>query len=1613
MSDEVEGLRVKLAYEDAGTSKQIKALQNNIKTAASEFKLAGAGVKNFGSTLDGLKAKQTYLNTAISNQSSILGKYKSAIEETKTKLSEQTRKQEELIQKVKEAKSAYTESANNIGKDAEATKKLKEEYEKLEQKLSRTNASIRSSSNALNTYRQRANNTEAAIRELEVELTDTNNRIATQTSKWYELSTACQTAAQGLSTAGKTMKSVGSTMTTKVTMPTLVVGGAAISAASNFEEQMDRVLAISGATTEEFKELTDKAKEMGANTKYTATEAGQAMEYMAMAGWKADQMLAGLDGIMNLAAASGEELGLVSDIVTDAMTAFGMSAEEAGHFADVLAAAATNSNTNVEMLGESFKYAAPLAGAFKMNVEDTALVLGLMANAGVKSSQSGTALRTLFTKLSDDIVITKENGEELVVKTQNADGTMRNLKGIIEDLRNAFNGMSESEKNAINDDLIRKAKELNVSLTDDNGAAKSQMQLYADVTEAINNATSSIEGLTDAEKVQQAEAISSKFAMSGVLALINASEEDYNKLANAVYNCNGAAEKMADTMIDNLKGDWTLLKSQLEGVSIQLGDVMIPMFRDAIDNFSEWITKFSELDQETQRNIVKFTLLAAALGPVLKIGGSALNLASEAIGIVGKVSKKISETSVAIKTTRSVTKALTTTFGTFNLALGGVGLAIGAVCAALLIWKSHCDKVKEANEKMLESARQYRDSANELEKLIEKYKQINELSDDDTTKREQLREVQSELIKAYDIEASSIDLVNGKYEEQIELLREAKQAKEAKSEQAFRQNLHDTEINLNEVMGKRIFDTDYWDNAIKYDNAIKDIIKDYGDVIKIDERYTTSGTFMFNTDNPEEYLEVLNRLILRLQDYGIYSGGLYDRLKKQYNNLSESLEKYSEAQKEAFTPKYEEMLSPVLKNLNLEDATEYTEEQIEKIRAILLSQLRNSDVEFQKFVNNMIGLLPKAGKVIKDNLINNMDKSTESIEALEEALSNIEDRSKECEDAVKDFASDLKTLDSAIEKVREGGELSGEEIVNLTDKYSDLEVKIDETTGARYIELEALEKLRGELPNLSKAQIETERERTQATITEAKKRMQVYMSEQQYLQGLVKYNSDTNEIDWGNIPDNIRDDILSSNPQAREQYSNALTERQKIIELQEASQKALDQFEKNLSNIDTISSTKGKNASSSKEKEESELDKAIEAFEKRVKLGNVQLNEEMSQLEEIKNKYAESAEERQKIDEYIYNNYLSVIERKRELNKISTSEEIKLYEQGIESYASTEYQKVELSKKALDLKVSTSKEWIETEKYYNRLSLEDELAAYKRIKEYVKDNAEYKKEMSKEIYRVEKELLEQQKNAAKEKAEANIKAAQEEYEKKCELIDSELEKRLSAYNKELEALEDKKKSEEDAEKAKKYEDTLSDLRDQMNGARTQDEFLKLKEQYDSTLSDQKSFTRDQEVNAAKEAINKKIKAAQNEASAAKKIEEQKFNNFKSIQEKIAEEAGKAESSITSNLAEEIKKRGTLFTTGLTTMLSFINSMVPQFQAANSQIMSASKGINYATVTQNLQNASAGITHTTNNTTTNNTQNLNLNTIVQALSGAPGNNAIRVTQDLMAAAIKAKSRAKGK
>lgn len=426
---------------------------------------------------------------------------------------------------------------------------------------------------------------------------------------------------------GEGAQSVGKNMS-KGSVAIVGLGAAAVKTTADFESSMSNVAAISGATGDDLEVLKSKAREMGSQTKFSATEAGDAFGYMAMAGWKTSDMIDGIAGIMNLAAASGEDLATTSDIVTDALTAFGLTASDSGHFADVLAAASSNANTNVSMMGETFKYAAPIAGALGFSVEDTAEAIGLMANSGIKASQAGTSLRRIMTALAGEVAFEGETLGEVTIATTNADGSMRNLSDILSDCRAAFSQLSESEQSSA------------------------------------------------------AGALVGTEAMTGFLALMNAAPSDIDKLSSAIADCDGTAENMAVTMQDNLNGQLTTLKSLLQELAISIGEVIMPYISRIVEGMKGVVTQLNSMSESHRQLIVTIALVVAALGPALIVFGKIATDVSAIIGLVAKIIPMVTGLIGIITGTSGAAAGLS---GVLAVLTGPVGLVIAAVTALIAI----------------------------------------------------------------------------------------------------------------------------------------------------------------------------------------------------------------------------------------------------------------------------------------------------------------------------------------------------------------------------------------------------------------------------------------------------------------------------------------------------------------------------------------------------------------------------------------------------------------------------------------------------------------------------------------------------------------------------------------------------------------------------------------------------------------------------------------------------------------------------------------------------------------------------------------------------------------
>ena len=512
--------------------------------------------------------------------------------EFKRQITEINQSQKTLKSEMNAVSSAWDKSTSAEKKNAEIKKNLaqqielqKQKVESLRSALEQVEAKYGENSREAESWREKLNNATAELNQMETALKNLPSEI--------------QQFGESMKTAGEKVGKLADAVM-PISAAVAAVGAASVKMTADFDSSMSKVAAISGATGADFDALRAKAREMGAETKFSAQEAADAFTYMAMAGWKTEDMMQGIDGIMALSAADGLDLAATSDIVTDALTALGMGAQDAGHFADVLAAASTNANTNVEMMGETFKYAAPLAGSLGFACEDLAVATGLMANAGIKGSQAGTALRGWLTRLAKP---TKDSATAMA--------------------------------------------KLGLSLTDEAGNMKSLMQIIEETRDAFD-------GLSEAEAAQYAAMLAGQNGMSGFLAIVNASESDLKKLANATKNADGTAKKMAETMQNNLNGQLTILKSQLSEAGISIGDILVPKIREMLSHVQNAVDWFNHLSDAQKEQIVSMGMMVAATGPALKALEGFLKVGGGAVESIGGMAKTVAE-------------------------LGGVGNALNAV----------------------------------------------------------------------------------------------------------------------------------------------------------------------------------------------------------------------------------------------------------------------------------------------------------------------------------------------------------------------------------------------------------------------------------------------------------------------------------------------------------------------------------------------------------------------------------------------------------------------------------------------------------------------------------------------------------------------------------------------------------------------------------------------------------------------------------------------------------------------------------------------------------------------------------------------------------------------
>ena len=773
----------------------------------------------FSGTFSKAQAEFSRLGKEIQELQKIQGnissyqKQQRAIEATRSRL-ESLQKQHDLLQK-------------EISETNGSTAALEREKVKLEQR-------IKDTAEALDRQTQKLQSTEAKLKEAGVDTANLAQKDAELTAKIKELQSEQDKAADSAANFGARATQAFDAVAQSALTSQIVDGLGEIKdafmdcveGAGSFEEAMSTVEALSQANAQDMAALAAEAKELGATTKFTAKESADAMGYMAMAGWDATDMLQGMDGVLQLAAASGEDLAMVSDIVTDSLSAFGLTAKDTAHFSDVLAAAATNSNTNVAIMGETFKMSASVAGALGYSIEDVAVAMGLMANSGVKGSIAGTALRNTFNGLLEGVTLTGAAFGEYEYCAVRADGTMKDFGSTIDELRGYFDQMTEAER--------------------------------------VNNAIT----------------IAGQRGYNGLLAILNATDEDYTSLTSSINNCTGAAQRMADVKLDNMNGQLTLMKSAWDALKTTIGEQFIPEMRTLYEVGTD---VFAGVDKFIQDNPGVVKGIAAA---ALIIGGVtvALTAYSAAANIAVAASTLLSMSIPGVNIIMGVTAAVAGVVGVVTALATAADAGVPSVKELTEAARDMQEAMDEAGATYEETASQTLATAEVASIYIGKLEEIEAATNGATEGNQEYHNILALLTRTVPELADDIDLTTDTINGGTEALRQHTEAWKKDAEaQAYQDYINSLYDQYGEVMAESA------ENSIKLTQAqirLETAEKNRDAAL---ERMNELSTQAYENGEmlSQEYYQLENSL------YG-YNDEIYTA-QREIDNLNKAIDKDAEA----------------------------------------------------------------------------------------------------------------------------------------------------------------------------------------------------------------------------------------------------------------------------------------------------------------------------------------------------------------------------------------------------------------------------------------------------------------------------------------------------------------------------------------------------------------------------------------------------------------------------------------------------------------------------------------------------------------------------------------------
>lgn len=685
--------KIKFTAETGEFTEQLRSANSALAALRAGLKLNDAELKNNGNQTEYLKNKQQLLETELQmnaqKQEALNGKLEAAkaiygensaeVQSWATKLTNAKTEQQQLEVQLNQCTRELEEQTKAEEKAQTPLEQLNTEISEQKALLKKLETEYKNVALEQGTGSQEAQELKGIIDQLNSELGENESKLKEVDSALESAGSEAEKSANGgWSVLNQVIADLATNAIQQAINKLQDFAKETMNLGIDFSTSMSNVQAISGATGDEIAMLEQKARDLGATTVFSASDVADGFGYMAMAGWDTQQMMDGIAGVLDLAASSGEDLATTSDIVTDALTAFGMEAEDAGRLADVMAAASSNANTNVSMLGESFKYVAPVAGALGYSAEDTAVALGLMANSGIKASQGGTALRTMLTNMAkptDDMAYAME---QLGVSLSDDEGNMYSLREVMNQLRSGFGDLMISEEE------FNEEQRLLQQALDDGAISQKEYD------EQLNALVERAYGAEGAEKARYAAMLSGKEGMSGMLAIVNASEQDYGKLTAAIETSSGAAEQMAGVMNDNLGGDIKEMNSALEEFKLKIFDSIQQPMRDIVQFITgSVVPAATQTLQFIQQHSTAIGVLAGVIGIIV----TAMLLQNAVQAVQAAMNAAEAASLGALITAKLASAAASWAALAPYIAIVA---AIAAVIAIIVICVTHWEQIKQA-----------------------------------------------------------------------------------------------------------------------------------------------------------------------------------------------------------------------------------------------------------------------------------------------------------------------------------------------------------------------------------------------------------------------------------------------------------------------------------------------------------------------------------------------------------------------------------------------------------------------------------------------------------------------------------------------------------------------------------------------------------------------------------------------------------------------------------------------------------------------------------------------------------------------------------------------------